>query len=223
MGTSLSCNGPLLGRIVLQRPIHSRYNNDFYLRAYLCLEKKNHKFEKYLRKRWRLAREKFAKEIRLEEKLGDQYNKKERYRHYEALCFLKPFVGSESTFSTVIYEPSTNDVQVDENMEDDKYNVAFGKTDEIEIYMPTNSEMYLLPSDPLSEESAPSINPDSSLDPIASTHMELKKENLDERTTEESLDKTFLLSLLPALREVPEEKKLRVKIQIQQILSDALS
>ncbi|XP_057334090.1 uncharacterized protein LOC130673165 [Microplitis mediator] len=182
--------------------------------------------EKYLRKRWRLARQKFAREINLQEKLGDLYNIKERYRHYEALCFLKPFLDSESTFSTVVYESSADDVQIDEDIEDNKYNLIAGKTDEVEIYVPTNSEMYLLPSDPLSEESAPSrtsINPDSSLDPIASPDIETKEENLDEMTTEEDLDKTFLLSLLPALREVPEEKKLRVKIQIQQILSDALS
>ncbi|KAK2583156.1 hypothetical protein KPH14_009179 [Odynerus spinipes] len=39
---------------------------------------------------------------------------------------------------------------------------------------------------------------------------------------EEDYDKMFLLSLLPIIRQVPEEKKLDVRIQMQQVLALAL-
>lgn len=39
---------------------------------------------------------------------------------------------------------------------------------------------------------------------------------------EEDYDKMFLLSLLPIIRQVPEEKKLDVRIQMQQVLAMAL-
>lgn len=39
---------------------------------------------------------------------------------------------------------------------------------------------------------------------------------------EDDYDKMFLLSLLPIIRQVPEEKKLDVRIQMQQVLAMAL-
>ncbi|KAF7382334.1 hypothetical protein HZH68_015253 [Vespula germanica] len=39
---------------------------------------------------------------------------------------------------------------------------------------------------------------------------------------EEDYDKMFLLSLLPTIRQIPEEKKLDVRIQMQQVLASAL-
>lgn len=39
---------------------------------------------------------------------------------------------------------------------------------------------------------------------------------------EDDYDKMFLLSLLPIIRQVPEEKKLEVRIQMQQVLAMAL-
>lgn len=39
---------------------------------------------------------------------------------------------------------------------------------------------------------------------------------------EEDYDKMFLLSLLPIIRQVPDEKKLDVRIQMQQVLALAL-
>lgn len=39
---------------------------------------------------------------------------------------------------------------------------------------------------------------------------------------EDDYDKMFLLSLLPIIRQVPEEKKLDVRIQIQQVLALAI-
>ncbi|KAI4479485.1 hypothetical protein M0804_010882 [Polistes exclamans] len=39
---------------------------------------------------------------------------------------------------------------------------------------------------------------------------------------EEDYDKMFLLSLLPTIRQIPEEKKLDVRIQMQQVLAMAL-
>lgn len=58
---------------------------------------------------------------------------------------------------------------------------------------------------------------DNEIHDILSSHSS-QRVTLDE----EDYDKMFLLSLLPIIRQVPEEKKLDVRIQMQQILAMAL-
>lgn len=58
---------------------------------------------------------------------------------------------------------------------------------------------------------------DNEIHDILSSHSS-QRINLDE----DDYDKMFLLSLLPIIRQVPEEKKLDVRIQMQQVLAMAL-
>lgn len=58
---------------------------------------------------------------------------------------------------------------------------------------------------------------DNEIHDILSSHSS-QRVTLDE----DDYDKMFLLSLLPIIRQVPEEKKLDVRIQMQQVLAMAL-
>lgn len=70
-------------------------------------------------------------------------------------------------------------------------------------------------SKPLYEPSFPPF--DNEIHDILSSHSS-QRVNPDE----DDYDKMFLLSLLPIIRQVPEEKKLDVRIQMQQVLAMAL-
>lgn len=177
--------------------------------------------EKNLRGKWRNIRDYFMKELKLQKTPGPIGRKRKKYMYFDRLLFLMPTVENRRG-STMIINPcksEESDGEV-ENPVIEEYDplthgdsIAGGR----EYYQTSTPSYKVCPrySKQLCETSFAPF--DNEIHDILSSHSS-QRVTLDE----EDYDKMFLLSLLPIIRQVPEEKKLDVRIQMQQILAMAL-
>ena len=180
--------------------------------------------EKNLRGKWRNIRDYFMKELKLQksQKLGPAGRKRKKYMYFDQLLFLMPTVENKrnvgATLNNCKSEESEGEV---DNPVIEEYDVPLAHaapsiTTGREYLQPGASyKMYPRYPKQLCETSFTSF--DNEIHDILSSHS-------SQRVTydEDDYDKMFLLSLLPIIRQVPEEKKLDVRIQMQQVLALAL-
>ncbi|CAL7936699.1 unnamed protein product [Xylocopa violacea] len=174
--------------------------------------------EKSLRGKWRNIRDYFMKELKLQksQKLGPAGRKRKKYMYFDQLMFLMPMVENKrnagNTSGNFKLEESEGEP---DNPVIEEYDVPL--THAAPSITTTGASYKMCPRYPkqLCETSLASF--DNEIHDILSS-------NSSQRVAydEDDYDKMFLLSLVPILRQVPEEKKLDVRIQIQQILAMAL-
>ncbi|XP_043488138.1 uncharacterized protein LOC122515046 [Polistes fuscatus] len=183
--------------------------------------------EKSLRGKWRNIRDYFRKEFKLQLQISLKPDsvrpKRKKYMYYDQLLFLTPTVENKIR----IMSTAGNQIKSEES-EGEGDNPVIEESD-VPLahavpslttgreYVQTGASFKMCPRYPkqLCETSLASF--DNEIHDILSSHN-------GQRVTidEEDYDKMFLLSLLPTIRQIPEEKKLYVRIQMQQILAMAL-
>ncbi|XP_063987185.1 transcription factor Adf-1 isoform X2 [Diachasmimorpha longicaudata] len=176
--------------------------------------------EKILRSKWRHIRDYFTKELKARQlTAAGSPRKRKPYAYFKNLSFLLPII--EAKKGTMTANGDTNEYKTEEVMcegDTDSLDVTFENSPQPTVsYMnhsngsTSNSHMI----DPLSETS---LGPfDTDIPEVISSHSG-QRAILDE----EDYEKMFLLSLLPSLRLVPENMKLQVKIDMQQVIANAL-
>ncbi|EZA53972.1 hypothetical protein DMN91_012090 [Ooceraea biroi] len=176
--------------------------------------------EKNLRGKWRNIRDYFMKELKLQKTPGPTGRKRKKYMYFDRLLFLMPTVENKRGSATINpCKSEESEGEVDNPVFED-YDVSLthsGPVNSNKDYYQTSTPSYkVYPrySKQLCETSFPF---DNEIHDILSSHS-------SQRVTvdEDDYDKMFLLSLLPIIRQVPEQKKLEVRIQMQQVLAMAL-
>ncbi|KAF7988618.1 hypothetical protein HCN44_001191 [Aphidius gifuensis] len=184
--------------------------------------------EKNLRNKWRNIRDYFIKELKLQHIHGER--KRTRYSYFNHLLFLVPFCKlyskrGRNRLSTVRQTSTQPPITVTCKVE-----MSDGENDDPVV----DYNNYDIPStsDDSSNKHADLINQNySRLDPLSGEitfdndmpNIITPNDGHFDMSCDNDYDKMFLISLLPSIRQVPEHMKLQVRIQIQQILANALS
>ncbi|XP_011868102.1 PREDICTED: uncharacterized protein LOC105562142 [Vollenhovia emeryi] len=180
--------------------------------------------EKNLRGKWRNIRDYFMKELKLQKShkgSGPAGRKRKKYMYFDRLLFLMPTVENKrgsATFNPCKSEESEGEM---DNPVIEEYDpLAHGGASI------TGSREYLQAGTP-SYKVCPRYSKqlcETSFTPFDNEIHDILSSHSSQRVTldEDDYDKMFLLSLLPIIRQVPEEKKLDVRIQMQQVLAMAL-
>ncbi|XP_032664068.1 uncharacterized protein LOC116840870 isoform X2 [Odontomachus brunneus] len=181
--------------------------------------------EKNLRGKWRNIRDYFMKELKLQksQQTGPAGRKRKKYMYFDRLMFLMPMVENKraSVMTITPCKSEESEGEVDNPMiEEYDMPLAHGGASigsNREYLQPSTASYKMCPRYPkqLCETSFAPL--DNEIHDILSSHSS-QRVTLDE----DDYDKMFLLSLLPIIRQVPEEKKLDVRIQMQQVLAMAL-
>ncbi|XP_015179487.1 PREDICTED: uncharacterized protein LOC107068011 isoform X2 [Polistes dominula] len=176
--------------------------------------------------------------------------KRKKYMYYDQLLFLMPIVMDKlRVTSTAASNVFPNTVQNQIKSEESEGEVDNPVIEESDVplahavpslttereYVQTNESFKMSPSafpDTVrnqikteeSEGEGDNLVIEESDVPLAHSVPSLTTGREGQRVTidEEDYDKMFLLSLLPTMRRIPEEKKLDVQIQIQQVLASTL-
>ncbi|XP_076236461.1 uncharacterized protein LOC143180551 [Calliopsis andreniformis] len=190
--------------------------------ARLTNEEKNVE-EKNLRGKWRNIRDYFMKELKLQksQKLGTPGRKRKNYMYFDQLLFLMPMVENKrggTAINNCKFEESEGEV---DNPVIEEYDVPLAHaapsitTGRDYIQPGASYKMYPRHPKQLCETSFTSF--DNEIHDMLSSPSSQRV-----AYDEDDYDKMFLLSLLPIMRQVPEEKKLDVRIQMEQVLALAL-
>ncbi|XP_033188072.1 uncharacterized protein LOC117236794 [Bombus vosnesenskii] len=180
--------------------------------------------EKNLRGKWRNIRDYFMKELKLQksQKVGPVGRKRKKYMYFDQLLFLMPTVENKRNAGTTLNNCKSEESEGEiDNPVIEEYDVPLAHAAPSittgREYLQPGASYKMCPRYPkqLCETSFASF--DNEIHDILSSHS-------SQRVTydEDDYDKMFLLSLLPIIRQVPEEKKLDVRIQMQQVLALAL-
>ncbi|XP_048505621.1 uncharacterized protein LOC105684590 isoform X2 [Athalia rosae] len=180
--------------------------------------------EKNLRGKWRNIRDYFMKELKLQrsQKSGPAARKRKKYIYFDQLYFLLPTVENKNFRDSVQITKSSPQHQ-DSDSEMD--NPVIEEYDFPPI-QPSTSRNYNNVAMNLHESNmrgrysnqiceAPLNSFDNDVHDMLSPHSQ-------PMIHEEDYDRMFLLSLLPMMKQVPDVKKLDVRIQMQQIIASAL-
>ncbi|XP_023287571.1 uncharacterized protein LOC105703878 [Orussus abietinus] len=178
--------------------------------------------EKNLRGKWRNIRDYFMKELKLQKsrKPGPAGRKRKKYIYFDRLLFLMPTVENKRNTTNYIsnFKSEESDGEMDNPVIEEyemplthpgtsrEYSHA-GTTYEVDRRVPRYPKA-------LCEASLTSF--DNEIHDMLSSHSSQRV------VEEEDYDKMFLLSLLPILRQIPDSKKLDVRIQMQQVLAAAM-
>ncbi|XP_011684610.1 PREDICTED: uncharacterized protein LOC105447965 isoform X2 [Wasmannia auropunctata] len=179
--------------------------------------------EKNLRGKWRNIRDYFMKELKLQKshKSGPAGRKRKKYMYFDRLLFLMPTVENKRNSVTINpCKSEESDGEVDNPVIEEYDPLTSGNasiTGGREYFQAGTPSYKVCPrySKQLCETSFTPF--DNEIHDILSSHSS-QRVTIDE----DDYDKMFLLSLLPIIRQVPEEKKLDVRIQMQQVLAMAL-
>ncbi|XP_015116109.1 uncharacterized protein LOC107040507 [Diachasma alloeum] len=177
--------------------------------------------EKNLRGKWRHIRDYFTKELKARQLAAEGgVRKRKPYAYFKNLSFLLPIIDARrgrAITNGEANEYKTEEVMCEEDAE--SLDVTYeGSPQPTVSYLnhsngPVAANSHMI--DPLSETS---LGPfDSDIPEVVSSHSGQRA-----ITHEEDYEKMFLLSLLPSLRLVPENMKLQVKIDMQQVIAVAL-
>lgn len=166
--------------------------------------------------KWKNIKDNFRKTFQIEktQKSGSSYATKKKYYYYDQLSFLLPVFAERNLSSSLA--PSVSVVD-ERNTEDD---------------MSSNSQVES-PTLPGSAESLRNENLDSDTTgtPVSSVKKRKtkntvqekllqilsKRENVEMKADEDD-DRMFLLSLLPTLKRIPSDKRMRARIELMQVL-----
>ncbi|KAF7381345.1 hypothetical protein HZH66_013739 [Vespula vulgaris] len=183
--------------------------------------------EKSLRGKWRNIRDYFMKEFKLQLqkslKPDSVRRKRKKYMYYDQLLFLMPTVENKLRITNTAGNQCKSEESEGEGdnpvIEESDVPLAHAVPSLTtgREYVQTGASFKMCPRYPkqLCETSLTSF--DNEIHDILSSHSG-QRVAIDE----EDYDKMFLLSLLPTIRQIPEEKKLDVRIQMQQVLASAL-
>ncbi|XP_046739044.1 uncharacterized protein LOC124407202 [Diprion similis] len=176
--------------------------------------------EKNLRGKWRNIRDYFMKELKLQrsQKAGPAARKRKKYIYFDQLYFLLPTVENKRN---VVKKASPHHPDSDSEMDNpviEEYDFPAMQPSTSREYNNVSMSMgqpkmrgrY---STQICETSLNSF--DNDIHDILSSHSQ-------PMIQDEDYDRMFLLSLLPMMKQVPDVKKLDVRIQMQQILAAAL-
>ncbi|XP_015593285.1 uncharacterized protein LOC107266853 isoform X2 [Cephus cinctus] len=175
--------------------------------------------EKNLRGKWRNIRDYFMKELKLQrsKKPGPAGRKRKKYMYFDQLLFLMPTVETKRNSAGYIshFKSEESDGEMD-NPVIEEYDIPLTHAGTSRDYLHTGTAFKTRTRYPkqLCEASLTSF--DTEIQDMLSSHSSQRI------VDEEDYDKMFLLSLLPILRQIPDEKKLDVRIQMQQVLAAAL-
>ncbi|XP_015593284.1 uncharacterized protein LOC107266853 isoform X1 [Cephus cinctus] len=176
-------------------------------------------YEKNLRGKWRNIRDYFMKELKLQrsKKPGPAGRKRKKYMYFDQLLFLMPTVETKRNSAGYIshFKSEESDGEMD-NPVIEEYDIPLTHAGTSRDYLHTGTAFKTRTRYPkqLCEASLTSF--DTEIQDMLSSHSSQRI------VDEEDYDKMFLLSLLPILRQIPDEKKLDVRIQMQQVLAAAL-
>ncbi|XP_018375138.1 PREDICTED: uncharacterized protein LOC108768929 [Trachymyrmex cornetzi] len=185
--------------------------------------------EKNLRGKWRNIRDYFMKELKLQKshKSGPAGRKRKKYMYFDRLLFLMPTVENKrmSTSINLPCKSEESEGEVDNPVIEEYDPLTHGGAS-ITGTSITGSREYLQTGTP-SYKVCPRYSKqlcETSFTPFDNEIHDILSSHSSQRVTldEDDYDKMFLLSLLPIIRQVPEEKKLDVRIQMQQVLAMAL-
>ncbi|XP_076675993.1 uncharacterized protein LOC143373067 isoform X1 [Andrena cerasifolii] len=180
--------------------------------------------EKNLRGKWRNIRDYFMKELKLQksQKFGTAGRKRKKYTYFDQLLFLMPTVENKRNVGTVLNNCKSEESEGEvDNPVIEEYDVPLAHaapsiTTGRDYHQPGVS--YKMCSRYPKQLCETSFTPfDNEIHDMLSSHS-----NQRVAYDEDDYDRMFLLSLLPIIRQVPEEKKLDVRIQMQQVLALAL-
>ncbi|XP_011497804.1 PREDICTED: uncharacterized protein LOC105362149, partial [Ceratosolen solmsi marchali] len=185
--------------------------------------------EKSLRSKWRNIRDYFMKELKLQRmrKGSAAGRKRKKYMYFDQLLFLVPNVESKQRNYRANYTTKCKNVKSEVEMDTyhimQEYEMPLTHEDVSEDY--TNNSYdedqckYMSVSQfPKSMcETSMAIGADDFPDVISSNSSSQKFKFEDD-----DYDRMFLLSLLPIMRRIPEDKKVDVRIQMQQALALAI-
>ncbi|XP_051171497.1 uncharacterized protein LOC127288217 isoform X2 [Leptopilina boulardi] len=181
--------------------------------------------EKNLRGKWRNIRDYFMKELKvqnLKNLAGSAGRKRKRYTYFDQLQFLMPSIeNKQRRENNYVNHCKTEESEGEaDNPVFDDYEMSGNEAGTSKDYVQavnSSGNYRLLPvrySKPMCE---------TSIAPFDNEFQDMISNNGQRSMIEEEdYDKMFLLSLLPILRQIPENKKLDVRIQMQQILAAVL-
>lgn len=179
--------------------------------------------EKNLRGKWRNIRDYFTKELKLQksQQLGLGSRKRRKYMYFDQLLFLMPTVENKRNTGATLTQCKSEESEGEvDNPVIEEYDEPLSHGASLTTgrdHLQPGASYKMCPRYPkqLCETAFTSF--DNEIHDMLSS-------NSSQRITydEDDYDKMFLLSLLPIIRQVPEEKKLDVRIQIQQVLALAL-
>lgn len=192
--------------------------------------------EKILRSKWRNIRDYFMKELKMQRHKKGSGKKRKKYMYYDQLLFLMP--NSENREKdrerekkkvdevnyAVKCEDEKNEIDLDTSSRiSEEYDLPLTHEENSEDYTNTSGDVghfkYVSVSQfpkSMCETSMP-VNADDIHDVLSSNSSSQKF-----KIEDDDYDKMFLLSLLPIMRRIPEDSKVDVRIQIQQVLALAI-
>ncbi|XP_020296913.1 uncharacterized protein LOC109861604 isoform X1 [Pseudomyrmex gracilis] len=188
--------------------------------------------EKNLRGKWRNIRDYFMKELKLQKshKNGPAGRKRKKYVYFDRLLFLMPTVENKRN-SASLSPPSMSPTPIICKEEESEGEVDNPVIEEYDVPLAhggsvTGNREFLQGGTP-SYKMCPRYSKqlcETSFTPFDNEIHDILSSHSSQRVTvdEDDYDKMFLLSLLPIIRQVPEEKKLDVRIQMQQVLAMAI-
>ncbi|XP_011313975.1 uncharacterized protein [Fopius arisanus] len=174
--------------------------------------------EKSLRGKWRHIRDYFTKELKARKITAEGgIRKRKPYAYFKKLSFLLPVIEAKRRASLAknLSDCKTEEVMCEEGR--DSLDINYGCS-------PHTAASFLDPSNGPMDSDSNMIDPlcETSLGPFDSVPDVSSHNGQRPMLDEEDYEKMFLLSLLPSLRQVPENMKLQVKINIQQVIANAL-
>ncbi|XP_066590499.1 uncharacterized protein [Prorops nasuta] len=180
--------------------------------------------ERNLRGKWRNIRDYFIKEIKLQksQKSGGEGKRRKKYMYFDKLMFLMPTVDYKRHVSSALAnhcKSEESDGEMD-NPVIEEYDVPLDLGPQAissAEYIQAGGSIKVCSNYQKQYYETPYTSFDSEFHDYMSSHSS-QRANADE----EDYDKMFLLSLLPIVRQIPEDKKLDVRIQMQQVLALAL-
>ncbi|XP_043461778.1 uncharacterized protein LOC122498212 isoform X1 [Leptopilina heterotoma] len=193
--------------------------------------------EKNLRGKWRNIRDYFMKELKvqnLKNLAGSAGRKRKRYTYFDQLQFLMPSIENKQRYSYQVPQLSNkrennyvNHCKTEESEGEadnpvfDDYEISGNEAGTSKDYVQavnSSGNYRMLPTVRYSKPMC-----ETSIAPFDNEFQDMISNNGQRSMIEEEdYDKMFLLSLLPILRQIPENKKLDVRIQMQQILAAVL-
>ncbi|XP_069841897.1 uncharacterized protein [Dendropsophus ebraccatus] len=175
----------------------------------LCSEGEKHLKAKEIQTRWRSLKDCFRRELTLQKKLeksGIPANRRRKYVHYNGLLFLEPTMRLRDSSDVTL--PTTSNIS--ESVED---------LHPIELDSESPSPRPPPRAPPASKRMRKKAVTTSESE--WETHLLNVMNNLKKRSEERSdPDKTFLRSLLPFVKKVPDERKIDLQLSLMQVVKE---
>ncbi|KAM4695624.1 uncharacterized protein WCC33_014423 isoform 3-T3 [Rhinophrynus dorsalis] len=181
-----------------------------------CTDEEKSSKAKEVQTRWRSLKDCFRRELILQKKEGKDGSlptKRKQYVFFERLLFLLPILDTEPNRGNGSESRATSKASLEKSDGSDTELVASPCVQQVTVTRPPAKKYKRHKATEMAEFEDEIIG-----------FME-KMKNLKELSKEEEKDedKLFLLSLLPAMKRVPKEKKMDLKIEMMQVLQRAVS